>query len=88
MTVYQPKTSREFRAWISAHPDGFVVNHEHTPGPGYLVLHSASCQAFKDDRDYLSSYGKTCSEQVRELHAWASVLAGRLHRCGHCRPVG
>jgi len=29
--------------WLTAHPDGFVLNAARNPTPAYLVLHRASC---------------------------------------------
>jgi hypothetical protein len=77
----------ESKAWRRAHPAGFIVNHEHRPTPAYLVLHAASCYTFNDDRDYTSSYSKTCSESVAELSGWArTVVGGDLQPCGHGQP--
>src|SRR4051794_21241604 len=77
----------DFLAWRRAHPSGFIVNHEHRATPAYLVLHSATCFTFNDDRDYTTSYSKTCSDSIEELMTWATtVVGGDLQPCGHCKP--
>ena len=78
-----------YRAWLQAHPDGYVVNSYATPSPDYLVLHSARCWTIRRNGvNYTSGdYAKTCSESLEELRRWAQELGGELHPCGHCRPV-
>jgi hypothetical protein len=80
------RTTDEFLTWIRDHPSGYVVNHDHHPSPAYLILHRATCYHFRDDRDYTSSYSKTCSSSVEDLRSWARSVAGTedLQPCGHC----
>src|ERR1035441_8706919 len=32
-----------YLAWLSGHPDGFVINTYSSPSPAYLKLHQATC---------------------------------------------
>jgi hypothetical protein len=78
----------DFVRWISEHPYGFVVNHDHEPRQSYLVLHRASCYHWKDSRRWLTSYGKTCADSIGELRDWARTRTGssELQPCSHCAP--
>jgi hypothetical protein len=76
-------------AWLRAHPDGFVVNTHLPPGPGYLILHRASCKTISRDlpgvRSWTRRYGKACASTSGELHDWAArEVGGWLHSCGLC----
>ena len=81
-----PQTNEEFLAWIAENPDGYVVNHEHDPSSAYLILHHSTCYHFQDDRDFTSSYSKTCSKSVADLRVWARSATGsdELQECSHC----
>jgi len=74
--------------WLAAHPDGFVLNTERIPKPGYLVLHRASCPkisrlqrgATRWTRDYI----KFCGRRT-ELEALArQEVGGEPRCCGVC----
>jgi hypothetical protein len=78
----------DFVSWLTAHPDGFVLNHDHQPSRSYLVLHRASCYHWKDNRRWLASYSKTCADSIDELKEWAARSTGssELQTCTHCSP--
>jgi hypothetical protein len=80
--------------WVSAHPEGFVLNVRRVPDPSYVVLHRASCGSIsgKQARGAFTErkYRKVCADSVAALSI-AAQREGRTDgsfskRCGHCRP--
>lgn len=95
MEIYRNNEDGYFE-WIAANPEGFVLNARQSPGPSYLVIHSASCghisghaskyaQNAFTGRDYI----KVCSIDIEELRAWARSLGAMAFSaiCKDCQPV-
>ena len=67
-----------YKAWISANPDGFVVNAEKRKRPEYRVLHCADCnyvaklKGGADEGGFTErGYIKICAKSVDELREWS-----------------
>lgn len=78
-----------YRAWLRAHPDGFVVNSYRTPSRDYLILHKATCYTISGTpargKVWTKDYAKTCSTNRHNLETWArQQVGGSLKPCGHC----
>jgi hypothetical protein len=86
--LHIPASDAEFREWLDANPDGYFINCDHVPSPGYLKLHRASCWSVRVENwanhaggDYL----KVCGVDHTELESWAKRSGGKpLTPCGHC----
>ena len=84
-----------YRAWLSTHPNGFVLNVRKRHDPNYVVLHKASCGQISSDKvadgAYTErSYTKWCGHSIEDLRD-AARREGRSDgtfskRCGLCRP--
>jgi hypothetical protein len=90
-----PKNDREYRAWLSAHAGGFVLNVRETFSPSYMVLHRAGCPHISTHSNPGAfterAYRKVCAETPAPLASWARQH-GRAdgsfsHRCRTCSPV-
>ncbi len=85
-----PNNDAEFRAWLDANAQGFVVNCYRNPTPAYLKLHRASCWTICSParRNYAGGdYLKVCSVHKRQLQQWAArEVGGTLSSCGICKP--
>ena len=82
-----------YRAWLSANPEGFVVNTEKVPTARYLKLHRPVCphiKAWADRNPTSTGYIKACSRDLDELEGWARAATegGRLDPCPTCLPGG
>src|SRR5215813_13300541 len=81
--VYQPKTDAEYIAWVTQHPDGFVVN---THG-GEMMWHQVGCGYIMPGGNW-SPFGhaKACSVHPGALAAWAKSRPQQsLRYCTDCR---
>ena len=77
-----------YLAWLSGHPDGFVINTYSSPSPAYLKLHEATCstisrlqpgpKTFTDGQ-----YSKVCGDRD-ELEAHAHYLGRSARACPLC----
>ena len=73
-----------FRHWRDDHPDGFFLNTERNPGPGYLMLHRSSCPHFtRSPLHWTKDYIKFCSPDRASLEAWARTM-GDVKYCRTC----
>ena len=81
--------------WISEHHlDGYVVNCERRPGPGYLKLHRARCYTIGGTgnppargRRWIGDWIKVCATDRTELDRWArDSVGGELDSCPLCQP--
>ncbi len=74
--------------WVSANPNGFVVNCNRNPVPTYLILHRSSCNHISSDARSnwtTTDYIKICSNDLAELAAWAAeTVGGQLSECQSC----
>jgi hypothetical protein len=73
-----------FRRWREDNPDGFFLNTERNPGPGYLMLHRSGCPHFtRSPLHWTKDYIKFCAPGQANLEEWASTL-GDVRHCGTC----
>jgi hypothetical protein len=82
-------------AWLSGHPNGFVLNVREWYDPSYVVLHRASCGSISSLKVAEGAYterdfNKWCADTVDSLRT-AAKREGRAdgsfsQRCGRCRP--
>jgi hypothetical protein len=78
---------RGFFAWLEANPDGYFINSERNPGPGYVVLHRAGCPHFTGNAalHWTKDYVKFCSPKRRDLEEWAAgAVGGEATLCRTC----
>jgi hypothetical protein len=79
-------------AWLSTHPNGFVLNIGQTahqiPEPYNHVLHRATCWRINNpERNNTTEWVKVCSENQRELTAYGRRQEGNNPtRCKSCNP--
>jgi hypothetical protein len=77
---------RLYLRWLSDHPDGYVINANRRPDPGYLVLHRASCRVISGPSSgttFTGGYSKICGAMDR-LETFARGLGGEVSPCGIC----
>ncbi|HET7015987.1 MAG TPA: toll/interleukin-1 receptor domain-containing protein [Streptosporangiaceae bacterium] len=75
-----------YRAWLSVHPAGFVINANRRPGHGYLVLHRAGCRTISRTSAgtrFTGDYAKICGTRP-QLDEFARQVGGFAHPCGIC----
>ena len=73
-----------FRRWREDNPDGFFLNTERNPGPGYLMLHRSGCPHFtRSPLHWTKDYIKFCAPDRASLEDWASTL-GDVRHCRTC----
>jgi hypothetical protein len=69
------KDDSGYRAWLEAHPHGFVLNTYAHVTAAYLVLHRAACRTINRPLPppslWTYPYAKTCSEDRGEIETWA-----------------
>jgi len=83
-----------YLAWTARHPTGFVINTVRPPGPGYLMLHMASCwhitapeHTFSPTSWTGNDYSKVCGLRRADILAWSRERFGvEPTRCQHCDP--
>ncbi len=81
-----------YRAWLAAHPDGFVINTTPRYSRTYLKLHRATCPSVSRlQTGYLTwtagTYIKVCAVTRAALEDWAHRVAGAPLQDGcPCRP--
>jgi hypothetical protein len=73
-----------FRLWRETNPDGFFLNTERNPGPGYLMLHRSGCPHFtRSPLHWTKDYIKFCAPGQATLEDWASTI-GEVSYCHTC----
>ena len=77
-----------YLAWVSRHPDGFVINTYTRPSRAYLKLHKAACPKISRlQRGALTftdgEYSKICGSRAA-LEEEASNLGGTAQPCPFC----
>lgn len=73
-----------FRRWREDNPDGFFLNTERNPGPGYLMLHRSGCPHFtRSPLHWTKDYIKFCAPGRVSMEGWASTL-GDVKHCRTC----
>ena len=65
-----------YRAWITTHRGGYVINLQKTHNPSDAILHQATCHTINDEpaRGEVfvgASYVKVCAVRRAELVDWA-----------------
>ena len=90
--MFLPKSDKEFASWISAHPEGFVLNTAANPSATYMVLHKATCPLISPARMGVAR-GACTQKQYRKVCAEEGVECGGgrpdgsfSKRCGRCHP--
>lgn len=94
-------STREFRdddagylAWLSTHPDGYVINIARSHSKNAGRVHRVGCwtisgQSPRGDAWTGGQYVKVCAEHLAELEQWAIDQVGEpIRPCGTCHPVG
>ncbi len=75
--------------WIDQHPDGYVVNANRRPVPGYLILHRSTCPHISTEARAnwtTKQYIKLCSENLEQLQSWSKLeIGGELKPCSVCK---
>ena len=86
-----------YRAWLTIHPDGYVLNTRRGIDPAYMVLHRAGCHSISQyaanapegaftERNYI----KVCASDLDEMRNWVRSNGrpdGSFSKeCGFCRP--
>jgi hypothetical protein len=87
-------TVREFRdddagylAWLTAQPDGYVINIARSHNPIDARVHHAGCPTISGQNSGRGTgpYVKVCAEHLAELEQWERDQVGRaIRRCGTC----
>ena len=82
-------------SWLSANPNGYVLNVRTMPDSNYVVLHRTSCGMISSTKYEPGAYTernfrKWCAESIEELRP-AAIREGRndgsfSKRCGLCKP--
>lgn len=92
--------TREFRDddggyldWLSAHPDGYVINVLRSHRANGARVHCACCRTINGQNPragtWTGPYVKRCAENLAQLDQWAIKQLGEpIVRCGICRPGG
>lgn len=78
-------------AWLSEHPDGYVLNTYPHVTSDYLILHRAACRTINRPlaigREWTRQYGKSCDDDRTVIERWASEQTGAsVQPCAHCLP--
>lgn len=91
--------AREFRdddagylAWLTDHPDGYVINIARSHSPRDARVHHADCRTLPTDCGQnvcTGAYVKVCADDLSELEQWViEHLSKPIPSCGTCRPGG
>ena len=74
-----------YRAWLRAHPRGFVVSCHRVPTPWLLRLHRVRC--IKDLAPQTTDFRRVCADTAAELVEWAEESVGaQPESCEECHP--
>jgi uncharacterized protein (TIGR00725 family) len=77
-----------FQQWMTAHPQGYILNCHREPKATYLVLHTAQCwtlnQLPEGGSSWTTMYRKVCSMDRAALIQWANHIGGQPKLCEHC----
>jgi hypothetical protein len=77
--------------WLSAHPDGYVINIARGYSATTARVHCAACRTISGQIPrgvaWTGPYVKVCAEQLADLQKWATGhLREPILPCGTCRP--
>jgi hypothetical protein len=85
-----------YLTWMSAHPNGFVLNVRCPSDPHCVILHRANCKSISNDTYEPNAFTgrnhrKICATSEAELKLAANGEGRRdgtfSKRCGLCRPA-
>lgn len=76
MAIYEPPDDSAYLGWLTANPNGYVINAE--PGwRGYVLLHLATCTHIRNRPPFIGpTYTKYCSDSAAELDGRALQRRG------------
>jgi hypothetical protein len=82
---------RGYEAWVSSHPDGYILNCYRSPSPEYVMLHKARCgwirRPIEKKNNLTYAYIKICSSNRSDLEDWTRKQIGsEAEPCGLCKP--
>ncbi len=82
---------RAYLQWLSANPDGFVLNTDRRPNSGYGALHRSTCRSISGTpargRSWTADYAKHCAANSADLVTWIYATVGNEpSHCKHCNP--
>ena len=74
--------------WLTAHPEGFVINTERSPRAAYVMLHRSSCRTIGGTPtrggQWTHDYIKVCGDR-NELEEFAGLdVGGPAQPCALC----
>ncbi|QNI06033.1 hypothetical protein GAN17_06805 [Mycobacterium kubicae] len=80
-----------YLAWLTAHPEGYVVNISRSHNTPQARLHHASCRTIHNQTlvgsMWTGPYVKVCSEHLADIEQWATETLGQpIAPCGICGP--
>ncbi len=84
--------NRAYLAWVSEHPDGFVINIQRSLNPSDARLHQADCRWIRGrpprGDGFVGAYIKVCSTSLPDLRDWLrSHIGSPVRDCGTCLPA-
>lgn len=89
VTVFKDGDDEGYRAWISKHRGGYVMNVQKSLNPTGARLHQATCFTINDDpaggEAFVGDYIKVCGLRRIDLNDWAISRWGTtVTECDHC----
>jgi hypothetical protein len=87
MIVEFMDNDKGYVAWLTGHPDGYVLNCERPPRPSGLTLHRATCWTISraSGTNWTVNYQKVCADTFEEIDDWAGQIEPPWS-CGFCTP--
>src|SRR6185437_14509226 len=81
-----------YRAWLTSHPDGYVINIPRGHSATQARMHRAGCRTIRGQNPrggvWTGPYVKVCAEHLAELEQWTIDVVGKaIPRCGTCHPA-
>jgi hypothetical protein len=81
-----------YRTWLTAHPDGYVINIAGSHCAAEARLHRVACRTINGEHPrggaWTRPYVKVCAGQLAELDRWAINQVGQpIPPCGTCHPT-
>ncbi|GAY18742.1 hypothetical protein [Mycobacterium sp. shizuoka-1] len=89
VTVFDGGDDEGYRAWVSKHRGGYVLNMEKSYNPNYVILHQATCHTINGEPArgdvFVGDYVKACARRRSELEDWTIKNVGTSpSRCEVC----
>lgn len=79
-----------YLAWLSAHPDGYVINIVRGYSPADARLHRVRCRHINGRSRGVwteGQYVKICADRLSDLDQWAAAAVGEpIEPCRSCNP--